>query len=129
MNPYNLTPEEKENIIAAMRCKLDGKPFQQSIDRGKTWVNSPATDTAIAGFNAYIYRPVPEPKTVPLTAEDVPDDAVFLSSGVRMVPVYIREDCVQFAQGKVSYDTMMEIGMRYRRAGETEWKPCSKEVV
>lgn len=134
-NPYNLTEQEIADIRAAQDAQLRGEDFEEYSPDRNEWSVVPYA-TSIVSFSAgFRYRPIRPKQTVPLTADDIPDDAVFLSPSFRrLFPLAIADTYIVFCGNSdngdaFSFEKLSQGAWRYRRAGESEWKPCSKEGV
>ena len=71
----------------------------------------------------------PDQQKVPLGPEDVKAGDEFLVGTYRHIWASIKNNNVYYGNGACySFDELMQFGHKIRSIGETEWRPCYKEV-
>lgn len=76
------------------------------------------------------YRVKPEPKFVPLEWDDIKagDEFRYEDSSVRHQWLSVGPLTIRFWYMEKTYQNLMDQGWQIRSIGETEWRPCWKEV-
>lgn len=130
--------ENVEALLPILQAIIEGKHVEIDVnynsEYGPVWVLWAPNRTW--PVPAGEYRIKPEPKRVPLTAEDVPPGSVFRSSKPResedaavwFVPLGIVARGICLLGNKVLLWHELETRYEIRRPGE-DWKPCHKEAV
>ena len=105
----------------------------RGIAEGKDWQckwGNADWNAVDAVINGYEIRIKPEPRKLPLCADDVKAGAQFLSKcGQIWFPNHIREGYVCFGHFmSLTFQELIDDEWKIRCAGETEWRPCYKLV-
>ena len=105
----------------------------ETSEDGKVWNEDPCWDMPVLSQCKNLYRttaPLPEPKRVPLEPDDIKAGDEFCCGEpyVRHQLVSVGPYQIKIGKFERTYEELLLHGWLIRSIGETEWRPCWKEV-